>query len=61
MIVAFIIIIVGASVAAPSRAVAQTADTAAEEQIIRQLSQQWVAAVATKDPAAVVRGCPAFC
>ena len=55
MIVAFITIIVGASVAAPSRAVAQTADTAAEEQIIRQLSQQWVAAVATKDPAAVVK------
>jgi uncharacterized protein (TIGR02246 family) len=55
MIVAFIIIIVGASVAAPSRAVAQTADIAAEEQTIRQLSEQWVAAVATKDPAATVK------
>ena len=55
MIVAFIIIIVGASVAAPSRAVAQTADTAAEAQAIRELSRQWVATVATKDPAATVK------
>ena len=55
MIVAVIIIIVGASVAAPSRAVAQTPDTAAEAQAIRELSRQWVATVATKDPAAVVK------
>ena len=56
MIVAFIIIIiVGASVAAPSRAVAQIADTAAEAQAIRELSRQWVATVATKDPAATVK------
>ena len=51
MIVAFIIIIVGASVAALRiRAVAQTADTAAEAQAIRELSRQWVATVATKAP-----------
>ena len=53
--IALTIILVGASLAASSRTTAQTANTAAEEQMIRQLSQQWVAAAATKDPAAVVK------
>jgi uncharacterized protein (TIGR02246 family) len=55
LIIAFTIIVVGACFAAPSRTTAQTANTAAEEQMIRQLSQQWVAAVATKATAAVVK------
>ena len=53
--IALTIILVEASLAASSRTTAQTANAAAEEQMIRQLSQQWVAAAATKDPAAVVK------
>ena len=53
--IALTIILVGALLAASSRITAQTANAAAEEQMIRQLSQQWVAAAATKDPAAVVK------
>ena len=55
LIIALTIILVGVSLAVSSRTTAQTADTAAEEQIIRQVSQQWVGAVATKDPAATVQ------
>jgi uncharacterized protein (TIGR02246 family) len=55
LIIAFTIIVIGEGLVAPSRAVAQPAKEAAEEQEIRQLSKQWDAAVATKNPAAVVK------
>jgi hypothetical protein len=48
--IALTIILVGGSLAASSRTTAQTANAAAEEEMIRQITQQWVATVATKDP-----------
>ena len=55
LIIALTIILVGLSLAVWSRTKAQTANASAEQKIIRELSQQWVAAVATKTPAAVVK------
>ena len=54
-IIAFTIIVIGAWFAAPGRAVSQPAKEATQEQQIRELSKKWDAAVATKDPAAVVK------
>jgi uncharacterized protein (TIGR02246 family) len=55
LIIAFTIIVIGGWSVAPTRTVAQPAKEAAEEKVIRQLSKQWDAAVATKDPAAIVK------
>lgn len=54
-IIALAAVAVALTLTIPGSAFAQSADLAAEEQMIRQLDEQWVAAVAAKDPAAIAQ------
>lgn len=53
--IALALMALGATLAVPQWTMAQAADLAAEEQQIRKTDEQWVATVATKDPAAIAQ------